>query len=182
MNRTVHDASLDASAPGRPRLIERLITLGIALNIAPYPAHDTVEEGKRLRGQMAGTFTKNLLLKDKKARLFLFSVHEDLVLDLKTLHRRIGANGRLGFAPAERMIELLGVQPGSLTPLGLINDANREVTAVIDASLMNSAQVNFHPLVNDESLGLKPQDLVRFIRACGREPMLVDFAATLPSE
>lgn len=165
----------------RERLFSHLADLGITAAVVPYPTHETVEEGKRLRGQMAGTFTKNLLLKDKKGRLFLFSIHEDVALDLKTLHQRIGANGRLGFAPAERMVELLGVQPGALTPLGLMNDGNGLVTAVVDAALMEADQVNFHPLVNTESIGLKPQELLAFIRSCGREPVLVDFDAPMTS-
>jgi Ala-tRNA(Pro) deacylase len=82
----------------RERLLRRLDELGIAATMVPYPAHRTVEEGKALRGRMAGTFTKNLLLKDKKGRLFLVAAHEDRVIDLKTLHSRIGASGRVGFA------------------------------------------------------------------------------------
>ncbi|MCC6610916.1 MAG: prolyl-tRNA synthetase associated domain-containing protein [Burkholderiales bacterium] len=164
-----------ATDAARARLFDRLSALGIEAPTVPYPAHETVEEGKRLRGDMAGTFTKNLLLRDKKARLYLLSIHEDRALDLKTLHTRIGAKGRLGFAPAERMIESLGVQPGALTPLGLMNDAAQAVTAVIDVSLLQAEQLNFHPLINTESTGIKPAELLRFIRSCGREPMLVDF-------
>ena len=48
------------------RLFARFADLGIFAHVVPYPAHQTVEEGKRARGLMAGTFTKNLLLKDKK--------------------------------------------------------------------------------------------------------------------
>jgi len=171
------DISIDdtATEKARARLFDRLTSLGIAAPTVPYPAHETVEEGKRLRGEMAGTFTKNLLLKDKKGRLFLFSIHEDRALDLKTLHQQVGANGRLGFAPAERMIELLGVQPAALTPLGLISDAEGAVTAVVDASLLDAEQVNFHPLINTESTGLRPADLLAFIRSCNRDPLLVDF-------
>lgn len=164
-----------STAEARTRLFDRFALLGIAAPTVPYPAHETVEEGKRLRGEMAGTFTKNLLLRDKKGRLFLFSIDEDRALDLKTLHQRVGANGRLGFAAAERMVELLGVQPGALTPLGLINDPVGMVTAVVDASLLVAEQVNFHPLINTESIGLRPADLLTFIRSCNREPMIVDF-------
>ena len=170
----VGSASIDVEA-NRSVLFEWLRGLGIVPQVVPYPAHQTIEEGKRLRGSMAGTFTKNLMLKDKKGRLFLFSIHEDLALDLKTLHLRVGASGRLGFAPADRMVELLGVQPGALTPLGLMSDGEGLVTAVIDAALMQAEQINFHPLVNTESIGLKPQELLAFIRSCGREPKLVDF-------
>ena len=168
-------------ADARARLFARFAELGIEAPTVPYPVHSTVEEGKALRGQMAGTFTKNLLLKDKKGRVFLFAIHEDQLLDLKTLHMRIGANGRLGFVPAERMTELLGVVPGALTPLGLINDHDGVVTAVIDASLLNANQVNFHPLVNTESTGLRPMDLLAFVRSCGREPMLISFNEVLVS-
>lgn len=173
----MHDIPATFAAGARTKLFERLSALGIAAPIVSYPAHETVEEGKRLRGAMAGTFTKNLLLKDKKGRLFLFSIHEDLALDLKTLHQRIGANGRLGFASGERMTELLGVSPGALTPLGLLNDSEGLVMPVIDAALMAAEQVNFHPLVNTESIGLKPDELLAFIHSCGREPILVDFSA-----
>lgn len=142
----------------------------------PYPVHRTVEEGKKLRGDMAGTFTKNLLLKDKKRRLYLLAAHEDRLIDLKTLHQSIGASGRVGFASADQMIELLGVQPGALTPFAIMNDRQGAVDVVLDASLMNAEQLNFHPMVQDLSVGISPGDLVRFIEGCGRKPRVVDLS------
>ncbi|TSA15155.1 MAG: prolyl-tRNA synthetase associated domain-containing protein [Betaproteobacteria bacterium] len=156
------------------RLACRLGELGIATTTVPYPAHRTVEEGRSLRGRMSGTFTKNLLLKDKKKRLFLIVAEEDRVIDLKSFNTRIGAKGHLSFASAELMREVLGVDPGTATPFGLINDLNAQVTTVIDASLMSAAQVNFHPLVQTASTGIRPDDLLIFIRACGREPLIVE--------
>jgi Ala-tRNA(Pro) deacylase len=158
----------------RSSLLARFASLGIPAPIVPYPAHTTAEEGKRLRGDIAGTFTKNLLLKDKKGRLFLIAFHEDRELDLKTLHTLIGANGRLGFAPADRMETLLGVSPGWLTPLGIVHDHDALVTVVVDAELLDAEQVNFHPLVQEESVGLSPDHLLAFIRSCGREPLVVN--------
>lgn len=165
------------SVSPRERLLDRLASLGIRPEVVPYPAHSTVEEGKALRGNMAGTFTKNLLLKDKKGKLFLLSIHEDRVIDLKSLSSLVGGRGHLSFVPAERMQKLLGVVPGALTPMGLINDGDALITAVIDASLMTSAQLNFHPLVNTESMGISPAGLMSFIRSCRREPLIVDFDA-----
>jgi Ala-tRNA(Pro) deacylase len=161
----------------RERLFARFAELGIAAPTIAYPAHVTVEEGKRLRGEMVGTFTKNLLLRDKKGRLFLIAVHEDRALDLKTLHSLLGANGRLGFAPAERMESVLGVGPGWLTPFSIINDRGNLVTVVLDAALLQVEQVNFHPLVQEESTGLAPEELVAFVRSCGREVVVVDLGA-----
>jgi Ala-tRNA(Pro) deacylase len=168
------DTTLPALGDARARLMARFSDLGIDAPTVPYPAHQTVEEGKLLRGDMAGTFTKNLLLRDKKNRLFLLAIHEDQALDLKTLHTKVGANGRLGFASGERMAEVLGVAPGALTPLGIINDTEGLVTVVVDAVLLRSDQVNFHPLEQTESIGLPPNALLAFIRSCGREPMIVD--------
>jgi Ala-tRNA(Pro) deacylase len=164
--------------PAANRLFDRFAELGITAPTVPYPAHKTVEEGKQLRGEMSGRFTKNLLLKDKKDRLYLLSIDEDRALDLKTLHTHIGASGRLGFAAQDRMTELLGVAPGALTPLGLINDRDRVVVPIIDASLMDAEQVNFHPLVNDRSTGLSPAELLMFIASCGHEARIVDLDAS----
>jgi Ala-tRNA(Pro) deacylase len=158
-------------------LFKRLGELGVVLTPAtPYPAHNTVEEGKALRGQMAGTFTKNLLLKDKKGRLFIVVAHEDLTLDLKTLHSRIGASGRVGFASPEQMRDILGIDPGALTPFAVINDSEGLVTVVIDADLMDAEQLNFHPMVQTQSVGLSPGDLQAFIESCGRFPHVINLA------
>jgi Ala-tRNA(Pro) deacylase len=157
----------------KDRLLERLKELGIEVTTLPYPAHRTVEEGRALRGDLPGTFTKNLLLKDKKGRLFLLVARENLEVDLRTFHTRVGASGRLGFASADVMQEVLGVEPGSATPFGLINDARQQVTPVIDASLMAAEIVNFHPLIQTASTSIRPNHLLTFMRACGHEPLIV---------
>jgi Ala-tRNA(Pro) deacylase len=163
----------------RSRLLERLHDIGVSAPVLPYPEHATIEEGKALRGAMEGTFTKNLFLKDKKGCHFLVAVQEDRQIDLKTLHRRLGASGRLSFVGAERIVACLGVQPGALTPLGLINDHERVVNVVIDSTLIEAEQVNFHPLLATESIGLTPQQLLAFIRSCDREPMILNFEGPL---
>ena len=123
---------------------------------------------------MSGTFTKNLLLKDKKKRLFLIVAEEGRDIDLKTFNARIGAKGHLSFASSELIRELLGVEPGTVTPFGLMNDLGKQVTPVIDASLMSATLINFHPLVHTASTGIRPGDLLSFIRACGHKPLIVE--------
>jgi Ala-tRNA(Pro) deacylase len=160
----------------RDELFLRLAELGIETSTLPYPAHRTVEEGKALRGEMPGTFTKNLLLKDKKGRLFLVVAQEDSVLDLKTLHARVGGQGRLGFAAPDQVRDLLGVEPGAITPFGLINDTGQAVAPVIEAALLASERLNFHPLEQSGSTSIRPDDLLRFVRACGHMPACVVLA------
>lgn len=186
-----HDAlevlTLSARALTRPsdtpraRLFAQLKKLGIRTTTLPYPAHQSVEEGKALRGQMAGQFTKNLLLRDKKNTLFLVVAGEDRTIDLRTLHISIGAQGRLGFAPAAQMETVLGVTPGALTPFAIVSDPDAQVKVVIDADLLDADQVNFHPLVNTETTGIRPDDLIRFIRASGREPIMLKLPGEPPA-
>ncbi len=163
-------------AAARRRLFDRLIALGIATTTVPYPAHRTVEEGKALRGDMAGQFTKNLLLRDKKRALFMVVADENRTIDLKALSRAVGATGHLGFAAPDLLRQLLGVEPGALTPFALINEQGSGLRVVLDRSLLATDQINFHPLVNTESTGIAPGGLLSFIRACGHEPVIIDFA------
>ncbi len=166
----------------RDDLFAFLAALGIATTTVRYPAHTSVEEGRARRGDLPGRFTKNLLLRDKKHQLYLIVADEDQTLDLKTFHRQIGARGRLGFADPAEMKALLGVEPGALTPLGLIHDDRCMVRVVLDESLLEADVVNFHPLVNTESTSLKPHDLLRFIRATGREALLVRLSEPTPAD
>ncbi|MEJ2373857.1 MAG: prolyl-tRNA synthetase associated domain-containing protein [Pseudolabrys sp.] len=167
----------DPSASRQQQLITFLRSLGIAVDPVAYPAHSTVEEGRALRGDMRGTFTKNLLLRDKKGRLFLVVAEETCLIDLRTLHGKIGASGRLGFASPDTVRAILAVEPGALTPLALMFDENCKAAVVLDGSLMREEQLNFHPLVNTQSVGLSPAELVRYIDATGHAYVVVDFVA-----
>jgi Ala-tRNA(Pro) deacylase len=151
-----------------------LKSLEIMAPFVPYPAHSTVEEGRALRGNMPGTFTKNLLLKDKKDRLFLIVAEETRSVDLRTLHTKIGANGRLGFASADIVRDLLQVEPGAITPLALMHDRKKTTTVVLDKKIMNDAQLNFHPLVNTASVGLTPAELKHFFSATGHRYLVAE--------
>ena len=163
----------------RDRLIAHLAGIGIDAPVVPYPEHSSIEEGKRLRGDLPGTFTKNLLLKDKKGRLFFVTAFEDTDIDLKSLHTRIGARGRLGFASADLMAERLRVTPGTATPLGLLNDTENTITLVVDEALAEAEQLNFHPMTHDESIGLSWSQFNAFLASCGREPVVVPLGMPL---
>ena len=150
-----------------------LAGLAIPVQTVEHPPLFTVEDSKSLRGEISGGHTKNLFLKDKKGRLFLLVLGEEAVIDLKRVHERIGAQGRLSFGSAELLEEAWGVKPGAVTPFGAINDVDDRVSVVLDRAMMANARLNFHPLVNTRTTGLKSGDLVRFLRATGHEPLIV---------
>jgi Ala-tRNA(Pro) deacylase len=141
--------------------------LGIRHATVQHPPLFTVEESQFLRGQIAGGHTKNLFLKDKHGALFLVTTLEEAEIELKSLHRRLGARGRFSFGSAEQMRATLGVDPGSVTPFGVLNDTERHVTVVLDAAMMAHATLNFHPLVNTMTTSIGRDDLIRFLAATG---------------
>lgn len=151
--------------------------LGIVTTTVRHDALHTVEQSRALRGEIAGGHTKNLFLKDKKGRFFLVSAEEDAALDLKRLHERIGASGRLSFAAADQMRTLLGVEPGSVTLFAAANDHGRLVTVVIDAALAAHDAINCHPLVNTMTTTIATADLMRFLDAVGHPPRVLALAS-----
>jgi Ala-tRNA(Pro) deacylase len=151
--------------------------LGVAHETVEHPPLFTVEESRALRGQIPGGHSKNLFVKDKKSRLFLLTLGEEAQIDLKRVHEKIGASGRVSFGSAELLEEVWGVRPGAVTPFGAINDVAGRVTVVLDSELMAHARVNFHPLVNTRTTGLTPSGLIAFLRATGHEPIVTALGA-----
>ncbi len=155
-------------------LIAFLNSLAIPTTTVEHPPLRTVEESQALRGEIPGGHVKNLFVKDKKSRLFLLVLGEETPVDLKRVHEKIGAQGRVSFGSAELLQEVFGVKPGAVTPFGAINDAEGRVRIVLDKAMMRHARLNFHPLVNTRTTGLASADLIKFLRATGHEPMVVE--------
>ena len=147
--------------------------LAIETSTVEHPPVFTVEDARALRGEIAGGHCKNLFLKDKKDRIWLVVCLEETEVDLKRLPSQIGS-ARLSFGRPELLGEVLGVEPGSVTPFALINDAGRRVNVVLEAEMMRHEILNYHPLVNSATMSIRAADLLRFIRACGHEPRLVE--------
>ena len=156
------------------QLFARLDQLGIAHRTVEHPPVFTVEEAKALRGNLPGHHIKNLFLRNKKEEMWLVVALEDRAIDLKRLGDVLGA-GRLSFGSAERLKRTLGVEPGSVTPLALVNDPAHAVRLVLDRGVADGAPVNAHPLINTMTTALSSADLLRFFAATGHEPRWLDF-------
>jgi Ala-tRNA(Pro) deacylase len=154
------------------QLFAALDALGIAHRSVQHPPLFTVEQSRSLRGQIPGGHTKNLFLRDKKHALYLVVALEEAEIDLKGLHRRLGAGGRFSFGSADLLREVWGVEPGAVTPFGAINDAEARVTVVLDAAMMEHATLNYHPLVNTMTTTIARDDLVKFLESTGHVPRI----------
>jgi Ala-tRNA(Pro) deacylase len=146
--------------------------LGIPHPTVTHAPLFTVEESQALRGVIPGGHTKNLFLKDKKGALYLVTALEDAAIELKSLHRRLGASGRFSFGPADQMLEVLGIEPGAVTPFAVMNDTAQRVTVVLDQELMAHPVINCHPLRNTMTTSIARDDLVKFLEATGHRPRI----------
>jgi Ala-tRNA(Pro) deacylase len=159
-------------------LFAYLDRLGIKHATVTHAPAFTVEDARALRGQIVGGHTKNLFLKDKKDTLFLVVALEDAVIELKSLHRLLGASGRFSFGSAELMRATLGIEPGAVTPFAALNDTEARVSVVLDAVMMQHPMLNYHPLRNTMTTSIARDDLIRFLAATGHPPRILAVAQT----
>ncbi|WP_072380680.1 prolyl-tRNA synthetase associated domain-containing protein [Novosphingobium sp. NDB2Meth1] len=152
-------------------LKDALAALGIGWSILEHEAVYTVEESLAIHDALPGAHTKNLFLKDAGGQFWLVTVEHMRRVDLKALAGVIGAK-KLSFGKAEDMERLLGVTPGSVTPLAALNDTGGAVRVVLDSELAAVDIVNVHPLRNTATVGLSGADLVRALGAWGHDPLI----------
>ena len=135
---------------------------------------NTVEESKRIQSQFlrsseGGGHIKNLYLRDHKKRNYLVVAEQDRSIDLKNLKDLLGS-GRLSFGSSDRLMENLGVRPGAVTPLSMINGVKQNVSLFLDGNLRSCLRIYAHPLVNDRTLEFSIESLEYFFKKVGAVP------------
>jgi Ala-tRNA(Pro) deacylase len=144
-----------------------LRSLGIPFSVKEHPPVFTVEEAEKHWEGITGAHCKNLFIRNKKGnRHYLLVIRSRKIADLKAITGILGED-RLSFASPERLTKYLGLEQGSVSPFGLINDREKEVEVVIDKDLADEERVNFHPNENTATLGLSYQDFEKFLAWCG---------------
>jgi Ala-tRNA(Pro) deacylase len=180
MNDTVDASSKyqDSLPISSDAIMEQLDDWGITYTRSNHVPLRTVEESKKVQGQFlsseqGGGHIKNLYLRDNKKRNVLLVAEQDRQIDLKTLNLKLGT-GRLSFGSAQRLMENLGVRPGAVTPLSMINGVKTGVQLFVDSELKSYKQIYVHPLVNDRTLGITLEGLQAFFEKLKVEPVWVD--------
>lgn len=158
----------------------------LAANSTTYahPPLFTVNDGEEFRDGLPGMGTKNLFLKDKKGTLWLVTAEHHTKVNLNAFSewlraRRLAAS-RLSFGSPDLLLQTLGVTPGSVTPLALVNDAARRVNFAIDVQLLNTDLVSCHPLRNDMTTVTTPKILYQTLLDLGYRPLVIDFSQDPP--
>lgn len=149
------------------KVYDFLDALGISYKRYEHPPVYTVEEAEKYWEEIGGTHCKNLFLRDAKGkRHFLVVLEHSKKADLKKLAEQI-ASDRLSFASDRRLEKYLGLEAGSVSPFGLINDTQKSVELILDADLKGKDQISFHPNVNTATISLTFNDFERFLQKTG---------------
>lgn len=160
-------------------LLELLDKSGISTTTLKHEAVFSVDQAQNLHHKIPGAHTKNLFVKDKKDNFFLLVLEDHAKVDLKTLHKLIGAKSRVSFGKPERLMEYLGVMPGSVTAFSVINDHDNKVQLFIDQSLMEHQKINCHPLTNEMTTTISQSDLLAFLAQANHAPTIIQMSEVL---
>ena len=147
-----------------------LTQLGIDYQKINHQSVSTVEEAMLINEQIDGEACKNLFLKSSDKQFFIYMMTVEKRADLKYIAKQIGSK-RLSFASDEELVELLKLIPGSVTPLGIIND-NKRVKILIDREL-RAQRLLIHPNINTATISITYDYLLLFINACGNEYLII---------
>ncbi len=153
-------------------LIALLDKLNMKVVTVEHPPLRTVEESRRLRGDLKGGHVKNLFLKDKKKQYWLLVALEDTVIDLKATATLLGTQ-QFYFASPANLEQILGIVPGAVSPFAVINDQSKLVSVVLDQKLIKTSPLNFHPLRNDRTTTIDTSDFLRFLDEVKHPPRII---------
>ena len=154
-------------------LFDQFSLLGIEVTTVTHTPMLTVEDGKEMFADLPGGHCKSLFLKEKKGSLWLVVMLNNIRLDINKLQKKLGSS-RLSFAKPDLMKEILGVEPGSVTPFALLNKTASEIKVVLDKKMMEEELLNYHPLRNDATTTIKTSDLLKFIHAMNHRPIILE--------
>ncbi len=179
-NAQIDKMSSESELPTSPdALMKQLENLDIKFDLYHHVAVFTVAESEKVDAEIPGTHCRNLFLRDKKKKNFLLVLSVETEVDIKKLSDVIDSS-RLSFGSDDRLWQYLGVRPGSVCPFAIMNDTDHQVKIILDKSMLQGDRVNYHPLLNTMTVGLHPDDLLKFIETTGHEAHIVDLRPAKP--
>jgi Ala-tRNA(Pro) deacylase len=156
------------------KLLSLLEFLKIKNEIYSHDPVFTTEQARKVSYDIPGSKNKNLFLKDKESNLYLISIVDTKKVNLKKLANILNTK-KLSFANENLLLKFLGVEPGSVTPFGLINDIEKKVHVIIDKELLLSEKIAFHPLKNNKTIVIFTKDFETFLKYCKNKITIINF-------
>ena len=166
--------------PTTPQMmLKALDTLNIPYDLHEHEAVFTVAESQKIDANIPARHTRNMFLRTKKKQNFLLTLSHDTPIDLKKLEDVVGAK-RFSFGSSDRLMEILGVYPGSVTPFSAMNALPESVIVILEEKMMSAGKVAFHPLINTMTVVLKPTDLLKFLNHYNHKATIIDLTSAAP--
>lgn len=164
------------SKVGDRALYEYLDALGIRYEYHEHPEAPTIEIAMQYWGSIPGLHCKNLFMRNHKGNHhFLLIAPGEKEINIHGMERLL-REGKLSFASPQRMAKYLGLRPGSVSPFGVLHDANHDVRLFLDVALRGAERISFHPNDNRASLVVSCQDLLRFLESLGNRYEFIDLS------
>ena len=149
-------------------LIELLEKKGYNIKVHEHDALFSVQDSKKMRGEIEGAHSKNLFLKNKKNKFFLLTCEESNKVDLKKISKSLEL-GNISFAKEEYLNKYLKIKPGSVSPFALLNDEGGYVHFYLEQTLYESKFINFHPLINTFTITIETSRFIEFMIENGKK-------------
>ncbi|MDR1675217.1 MAG: prolyl-tRNA synthetase associated domain-containing protein [Tannerella sp.] len=148
---------------GPEQLYQLLAELQIQFEYVEHPPAPTIEIAKQYWAGHDARHCKNLFFRNHRGnRHYLVILDCDCEMDIHGIEKQLH-QGKLSFASEQRLMNYLGVTPGSVTPFGLINDREHHVQVFLDRHLRHAERLSFHPCINTASLILSNADFIKFM-------------------
>lgn len=152
---------------GQKELYELLGELSIPFEYHEHPALATIEDARIHWQDYQSGRCKNIFFRNHKGDRHYLVILEHLAqMNIHDLEKRL-RQGKLSFASDKRLMNYLGVGPGSVSPFGLINDRERHVHLFIDERLKEEERLAFHPNINTASIVISKPDFIKFLNYTG---------------
>ena len=156
-------------------LLKKLDAMGIKYDYVSHAPFFTCDQANAAMPELKGAHCKSLFVKNRAGKKWLFVIPDDKRADLKAMAEKIGS-GRLSFCSADELKETLGVTPGSVTPMAVINDSDNRVDLIVDDAIMNWDAIHCHPMINTATISIDPTDFRKFIASTNHDLNVMDVA------
>jgi Ala-tRNA(Pro) deacylase len=158
----------------RNKVFKKLEGLGIHYEIFEHPPLDTIDIALEYWKDIDAMHCKNLFFRNHKGnRHYLVIIKDTTPFSIHSLEKKL-KQGKLTFGSEKRLMKYLGVMPGSVSPFGLINDAEHHVHLFLDEQLQDAEKISFHPNDNTASIVILYKDLIRFFKEMGNSYEFID--------
>jgi len=160
---------ISSTYSGQKALYQILEQLQIQFDYYEHPPAPTIEEARKYWKDIEAIHCKNLFFRNHKGnRHYLVVFDHRYELNIHELERRL-RQGKLSFASEARMEKYLGIKPGSVSPLALINDREKHVHVFLDENLQQTRKISFHPNDNTASIVISFNDFLKFLNFVGNK-------------